>query len=934
MGVRSNSPFRKWMPQSGRHPRRRSVSTASRKERREYQYSPLKNEEFVDPSPSQATVASRWLYTNEGKAWVTAKPPADKKSVVQQVNVDVSTMDTESLMDNDRARATYFNDGQRPIDFVLVYEIKRHHLEALNPYQIDKRERFLRGVEETGMQLEKMKAMQKAGHISTFVKIHCPWDILQDWAEKLRIPAPLQEAPGIVENWSQKVLQFLKIPSDWNIMAREVPHLPVHYYTAQFRADRLQHYVFKDDPTKLFSRSQRSYIVSEILQTVVYGDERKGQMGLPRLLSEGVFQAAFPLHDGPLDAELTARRRNAHSNQRQILRDHWADFKCFFRYQPIGHIRSYFGEQITLYFAWLGLYTGWLIPLALVGIAAFLYGIVTIPEDPIVQEVCNKGEHYRMCPVCDNCPYWQLKEACGGKKIGYLFDNYGTCVHAFFISLWSVMLVEFWKRKNAELTHFFDCDDLQEEIEHPRAAFTRFAPMMKRNVVTGQLEPFVPRTTLILRRLTSWIASISFVLLIFLVTFGVILIRTQLRAELIRKYGLSSLHAKIAGPVATLVNLATILALNYVYVYIAAKLTEWEMYRTQREHEESLAWKAYWFQFVNVFAPMFYLAFVKGRFIGSPGHYRRVAGMMLETCDIGGCFAELGVQLIITMCGKQIICNIAEYVYPMLQRTVKIRRGRILSTTELNATFLDQQYKLLPYMGLTGEYMETVIQFGFIVLFGAAFPLGALVSLLSNIFEIRLDAHKLIVNCRRPLALRARSIGIWLHVLRWMTVLSAFLIAFTSDTLAETLYAIEHKGSMVGYINHSLAITPVGVGPERCRYESFRNIQGDFNKFYYELTVLRLSFVLIYVATVYGICTIISYMIPDIPKHVLDARKRRRFLADQALQSTPAAANEAYQRVKASIQENPMRIKPLKHQSKFKMKAKNYYDDKARKARQ
>lgn len=65
-----------------------------------------------------------------------------------------------------------------------------------------------------------------------------------------------------------------------------------------------------------------------------------------------------------------------------------------------------------------------------------------------------------------------------------------------------------------------------------------------------------------------------------------------------------------------------------------------------------------------------------------------------------------------------------------------------------------------------------MIQFGFIVLFGAAFPLGAFISLLNNIVEIRIDAHKLVVNSRRPLARRARSIGIWLHVLRWMTVLS------------------------------------------------------------------------------------------------------------------------------------------------------------------
>lgn len=72
-------------------------------------------------------------------------------------------------------------------------------------------------------------------------------------------------------------------------------------------------------------------------------------------------------------------------------------------------------------------------------------------------------------------------------------------------------MVDFWKRKNEELTHFFDCEDYQEENEHPRAAFTRRAPLMRRNMVTGLLEPYVPATTLLIRRLTSWAASISFV---------------------------------------------------------------------------------------------------------------------------------------------------------------------------------------------------------------------------------------------------------------------------------------------------------------------------------------------------------------------------------------------------------------------------------------
>jgi hypothetical protein len=43
--------------------------------------------------------------------------------------------------------------------------------------------------------------------------------------------------------------------------------------------------------------------------------------------------------------------------------------------------RSYFGEKIGIYFAWLGFYTAMLIPAAIVGVIAFIYGLGTLMGD-------------------------------------------------------------------------------------------------------------------------------------------------------------------------------------------------------------------------------------------------------------------------------------------------------------------------------------------------------------------------------------------------------------------------------------------------------------------------------------------------------------------------------------------------------------------------
>lgn len=52
-----------------------------------------------------------------------------------------------------------------------------------------------------------------------------------------------------------------------------------------------------------------------------------------------------------------------------------------------------------------------------------------------------------------------------------------------------------------------------------------------------------------------------------------------------------------------------------------------------------------------------------------------------------------------------------------------------------------------------------VLQFGFVTIFVAAFPLAPLFALLNNVLEIRLDARKLVCSYRRPVGVRVPNIG-------------------------------------------------------------------------------------------------------------------------------------------------------------------------------
>lgn len=56
------------------------------------------------------------------------------------------------------------------------------------------------------------------------------------------------------------------------------------------------------------------------------------------------------------------------------------------------------------------------------------------------------------------------------------------------------------------------------------------------------------------------------------------------------------------------------------------------------------------------------------------------------------------------------------------------------------------------------------MQFGFVTLFASAFPLAPLFALINNIFELRLDAQKILKYYRRPVPYQVPNIGVWYRI--------------------------------------------------------------------------------------------------------------------------------------------------------------------------
>ncbi|KAG9339080.1 hypothetical protein JZ751_024109 [Albula glossodonta] len=336
---------------------------------------------------------------------------------------------------------------------------------------------------------------------------------------------------------------------------------------------------------------------------------------------------------------------------------------------------------------------------------------------------------------------------------------------------------------------------------------------------------------------------------------------------------------------AVIINLLVILILDEIYGAVAVWLTELEIPKTERDFEERLILKAFLLKFMNAYAPIFYVAFFKGRFAGRPGDYVYVFNdYRMEECAPGGCLIELCIQLSIIMLGKQLIQNnIFEIGVPKLKklyRTLKERGSGPKDTDSEQARApqrWDLDYDLEPFEGLAPEYMEMIIQFGFVSLFVASFPLAPLFALLNNIIEIRLDAKKFVTELRRPDA--------------------AFVISFTSDFIPRLVYQYMYSetGTMHGFIDHTLSYFNVsnfkpGTAPSAsqydrevfiCRYKDYREPPWSaeayqFSKQYWSVLAARLGFVILFQNVVMFLSMLVDWMIPDMPKDISEQLKKEK----------------------------------------------------------
>nr|XP_018904651.1 PREDICTED: anoctamin-10 isoform X1 [Bemisia tabaci]XP_018904652.1 PREDICTED: anoctamin-10 isoform X1 [Bemisia tabaci] len=606
---------------------------------------------------------------------------------------------------------------------------------------------------------------------------------------------------------------LLEVAEELEIRKRDKRGILRHFVVKE-----LEEFLLYDGPVEdIFTSAEKQSIVRYELENIrALAEESylpgyphlkfyEGQSIISALLHWGLIIQVFPLHD-----EENVRK----------LGTQW--YLAPFGHQPFNEIKLYFGESVALYFHFLGFYTTALVLPMVFG----FYQLLLSPE-----------------------------------MLAFF------CV---FNVLWATGFLEMWRRKCSELAYQWGTISLTSLDDEPRP---NFQGQMAIDHITGRFQPQYPRwktnakgveypDSSLSRSEVSWqMYCVSFPLVILCMCGAFIVMLVSFWCEESVRYMNHSHPLAIYVP--STIYAALVYIMNKYYRTLANFLTEWENHRTQAQFDRHRVTKLVLFEFVNNFMSLFYVAF-----------YMK---------DLELLRTQLATMLIIF----QAINNVQESILPFAFRCYWLKFGNLVKfkrKQKLKRSVHEDHVNLLnpkggdegnedldihinldipelepedsridqarressmdPYEGTYDDYLELFIQFGYVTLFAAVYPMAAFWAVVNNLFEIRSDAFKLCRIYQRPLSRRVKDIGAWQRAFEVLCTISVM-------TNCALLY-----------------ISP-----------SMSNWRSSLSSFEWCLVCIGLEHLL------FAIRQVMSLVIPDKPQWVREALAKFNFQSRQALKN-------------------------------------------------
>lgn len=429
---------------------------------------------------------------------------------------------------------------------------------------------------------------------------------------------------------------------------------------------------------------------------------------------------------------------------------------------PLTAIRDYYGEEVAYYFSFVSFYLQQLAYSPAIA-SVVLYFIRIYREDTI-----------------DTCTLTPL-------------FGVGTF-------LWAVTFINRWRQQENRLAYEWGTFE-QNSFGHKVQPRPDFEGELRISPVTGKIEKFYPQS----KRYFTYIFGFVISMMLLGVAFFYMILSLNLQGYVHPKHDpfrwtseelhpfhypfLSAMSDKGAwfdvdtyfSFIPVVLHVVVIMILNMIYRSVAEWLTDLENHETEAQHENSLIFKRFFFEACDAYFALFYLAFYE-RDIG------KLRGELVSVFLIDT-FRRLAVECILPLV-MQRISNGPDPA-AMNKKTDKVNPDN--DNSDIIAQFKKDEYEIFD------DYLEMVIQFGYITLFASAYPMGSFIAIGANMIEFRSDLFKLGKLCRKPRVLRRGHIGSWrllITCLIWLSALTNCLIfGFSSQQMMEFLPSLFVIGS-------------------------------------------------------------------------------------------------------------------------------------------
>jgi hypothetical protein len=344
-------------------------------------------------------------------------------------------------------------------------------------------------------------------------------------------------------------------------------------------------------------------------------------------------------------------------------------------------------------------------------------------------------------------------------------------MYALLAVVWATVFCRLWQRRQsfAALRCGMLCDGLSLDthdvggthgvvVEDVR---TEYRGTPRTNPITGLRELYYPtwRRRYVLRPLT-WLAVAAYVvpcLLLQVLSLNFQGYMSNWRAASLRVESI----AQWADPGAVLdpngaaywylgpvtLHVCGVFALGKLFRPVARRLTEWENHRTIDEYHIALIEKRVVFEFIDCYFALFFVAFflwdvdlLRGEFASlfAVDTVRRVSTEALLP------WVGLKLEGVLWQRGK----GGHDHDEPK-------QSSKAAEAAEVRRELAKEEYDSFD------DFLEMVVQFGYVAMFASAFPLAALFSWLGNVIEVRSDAFKVCWLHRRPVPLRTAACKPW-----------------------------------------------------------------------------------------------------------------------------------------------------------------------------